>query len=136
VLFPYNFLMLAQPDYARDAEALLALCVERGVGIQTIKAVARRRLAPGMQRPRRCWYEPIEEARASEHAIDFVLGREPLFLNTSSDLVILERTLEAAAGREDDRGAPSAEVMRASLDAVEAEPLFVPGLDDVGPAPV
>jgi aryl-alcohol dehydrogenase-like predicted oxidoreductase len=135
VLFPYNFPMLAQPAYARDTEALLALCAERRVGVQTIKAVARRRLSPGMDRPRRCWYEPLEEADAFEHAVDYVLGREALFLNSSSDLVILERTLEAAARWETHREAPSETVMRTALAKVEAEPLFVPGLDDVGPAP-
>ena len=55
VLFPYNFPMQAQPDYARDTEALLALCQERKVAVQTIKAVARRRLDPDMERARRCW---------------------------------------------------------------------------------
>ena len=43
VLFPYNVTMCAVPGYAADVEALIALCERRGVAMQTIKAVARRR---------------------------------------------------------------------------------------------
>lgn len=135
VLFPYNFPLLAQPDYARDVAALLALCAERGVAVQTIKAVARRRWAPGDEPSRRCWYEPIEEVRAFEHALRFVLGHEALFLNTSSDLVILERSLAAAAALEEGSNTPSDAAMREVLAGVDAQPLFSPGFDDVGRAP-
>jgi len=135
VLFPYNFPMCEQADYARDAEALINLCTSRGVAIQTIKAVARRRWAHGMQRARHCWYEPIEEPAAFERAVHFVLGRAPLFLNSSSDSVILERTLEVAANLVPGSQVPGPEAMREALHPVEAQPLFVPGLDDTGPAP-
>ena len=135
VLFPYNALMLAQTDYARDVETLLALCAERGVAVQTIKAVARRRIAHGAERSHRCWYVPIEEPQAFEQAIRLVLSREPLFLNTSSDLTILERTLEVAAQLPEVPEAPDPETLREALAQIGAEPLFVPGLDDVGTAP-
>ena len=36
VLFPYNFTMLENPQYAAEAEALIAACTERGVAMQTI----------------------------------------------------------------------------------------------------
>ena len=135
VLFPYNYPLLAQPAYAEDVEALLALCAERGVAVQTIKAVARRRWAQGQERRRRCWYEPIEDPTAFERAIRFVLGHEMLFLNTSSDLTILERSLEAASRWEVGSPQPGDEAMRQALAAIDAHALFRPGLDDVGPAP-
>jgi aryl-alcohol dehydrogenase-like predicted oxidoreductase len=135
VLFPYNFLLMAQPDYARDAEELLSTCRERRVAVQTIKAVASRRWAAGATPDRRCWYRPIEDPAAFEQAIRFVLGRPGLFLNSSSDLTILERTLECAARLEEAPAPPEGAAMRAALDRIGAEPLFVPGLDDVGPAP-
>ena len=135
VLLPYNFPMLAQTEYARDLEALLALCRERGVAVQTIKAVAKRRIAHDAEPRYRCWYEPIEDATAFERAVHFVLGREPLFLNTSSDLGILERTLQAAARRDERARVPDDDLMRDALARAGAEPLFVPGLDDVGRAP-
>ena len=74
VLFPYNFPLLSQPDYARDAEALLEVCASRGVAIQTIKAVARRRWAAKGERTRRCWYEPIEEPAAFGAVVFNFLG--------------------------------------------------------------
>ncbi|MEX1103077.1 MAG: aldo/keto reductase, partial [Dehalococcoidia bacterium] len=47
VLLPYNFSMSRQPDYAADFDALIRVCRERGVAIQTIKSVARRRWQEG-----------------------------------------------------------------------------------------
>ena len=127
--------MLAQPGYARDVTALVDVCAERGVALQTIKAVARRRWAQGHEPGRRCWYEPIEEPDAFERAIHFVLGRESLFLSSSSDLVIFERTLAAAASWAEGSGVPSDEAMREALARIDAQPLFLPGLDEVGRAP-
>jgi len=135
VLFPYNLPMLDQPDYAEDVEKLLACCAERGVAAQTIKAVARRRWPAEGERGRLCWYEPLEEPAAFEQAVGLVLAREPLFLNTSSDLNIAERTLQAASRWFADPLEPSRDALRAALVGARAEPLFVPGLDDVGPAP-
>lgn len=140
VLLPYNAPVLAQPGYAADFEALAAVCRARGVALQTIKAVARRRWADPARATRRCWYEPIEDERALELAVHFVLARPDAFLNTSSDLVTLERTLAAAArfdpaewaARPDAAG----ELARA-LAAMDARSLFEPGLDDprIAPAP-
>jgi aryl-alcohol dehydrogenase-like predicted oxidoreductase len=135
VLFPYNYPQLAQPDYARDVEALLALCAERGVAVQTIKAVARRRWAHDAETTRLSWYEPIEDPVAFERAVHFVLAREPLHLNTSSDLTIFERTLAAAKHFQEGSPAPGASEMQSALAGVGAQPLFEPGLDDVGRAP-
>jgi len=39
VLFPYNYVQLRDGAYARDVQALMALCEERGVAMQTIKAI-------------------------------------------------------------------------------------------------
>lgn len=135
VLFPYNYPLRAQPGYARDVEELLAVCLAQGVATQTIKAVARRRWPASGERGRHCWYEPIEDPAVFDQAIDFVLARKSLFLNSSSDLVIFERTLRAVANRSERIDAPSDEAMREALQQIGAQPLFAPGLDDVGPAP-
>lgn len=135
VLFPYSYSQLGQAEYKRDVEALIAVCQERGVAMQTIKAVARRRWGHDAETTRLAWYEPIEEPTAFEHAVHFVLAREALHLNTSSDLVILERTLTAAARFAEAGTAPSDEELSAALANAGVQPLFVPGLDDVGRAP-
>src|SRR4051812_46162422 len=47
VLFPWNFSLLRDPAYRADVDALLELCAEREVAVQTIKSVARRRWEEG-----------------------------------------------------------------------------------------
>ena len=96
VLLPYNFAQLADATYRGDVERLLATCAERNVAVQTIKSVARRRWA-NQDEPHFSWYEPLTDGDALARAVRFVLGRAPLFLNTSSDLRLLRSILEAAS---------------------------------------
>ncbi len=129
VLLPYNFSMMNQPQYAADAEALIAVCRERRVAVQTIKSIARRRWQPDDSSPRYSWYEPLRDPAALRRAVHFVLRRPGLFLNTSSDATLLRMVLEIAADAEtEDR---DAQAFAAELDADVAQqgiqPLFVPG---------
>ena len=126
VLFPYNFTMLQNPDYAADAHALLAVCAERGVAAQTIKSVARRRWQEDSQ-PRFSWYEPLRDPEAIRRAVHYVLAHPGVFLNTSSDATILRHTLEAAA---DTALAPADADMQIDVTALGVEPLFVRGVSD------
>ena len=127
VLLPYNFTMLAQPDYAADVERLLAVCAQRGVAVQTIKAIARRRWGEGDGR-RHSWYEPIRDAEALGRAVRFVLSKPGLFLNTSSDATLLPALLAAA---EQPPASPSARELEADVARLELTPLFVRGVSDV-----
>ncbi len=126
VLLPYNFTMLAQPEYAADVERLLAVCVQRGVAVQTIKAIARRRWGEGNER-RYSWYEPIRDAEALGRAVRFVLSKPGLFLNTSSDATLLPVVLAAA-----DQAAapPTARELEADVVRLGLAPLFVRGVSD------
>src|SRR5947208_13908655 len=60
VLLPYNFALLQHEDYRRDVDALLDVCSDRSVAVQTIKSIARRRWEDG-DGPRYSWYEPIRD---------------------------------------------------------------------------
>jgi aryl-alcohol dehydrogenase-like predicted oxidoreductase len=126
VLLPWNFTMLAQPDYAADAEALLALCRERGVAVQTIKAIARRRWPEGGGR-RHSWYEPIREPDAIRRAVHFVLAQPGLFLNSSSDATLLRPLLEAACERVEP---PARRELEGDVARLGLAPLFVRGVSD------
>ena len=126
VLLPYNFTMLSQPDYARDFETLSELCQERGVAIQTIKAVARRRWRNGSE-PRFSWYEPIKDPAALQRAVHFVLARPGLFLNTTSDATLLPQLLEAAS--DEPERVSDAQLAR-DVATFEMEPLFIPGVSE------
>ena len=127
ILVPYNYAMMQQPQYADDFNALYNMCQDRGVAMQTIKSVAARRWQDDDEEKRFSWYRPITDVDAMKRAIDFVLSRENLFVNTSSDATLLERSLDAIAQ-------PTAEVDLALLaeDAQRfgVEALFVRDVSD------
>jgi aryl-alcohol dehydrogenase-like predicted oxidoreductase len=127
VLLPYNFPMLAQPDYAADVERLLAFCAARGVAVQTIKSIARRRWPEGGSDRRYSWYEPIRDAAALRRAVRFVLSRQGLFLNTSSDATLLPALLAAA---EESAPPPSPSELEADAIRLAMAPLFMWGGSD------
>jgi aryl-alcohol dehydrogenase-like predicted oxidoreductase len=127
VLVPYNFSMLQDPTYRAELEALLAVCEARGVAVQTIKSVARRRWREDDESRRFSWYEPLRDPDAIARAVHFVLARPGLFLNSSSDATLLRPILTAATHP---APAPAAEVLRADADRYAVEPLFVRGVSD------
>ncbi|HYK68441.1 MAG TPA: aldo/keto reductase [Streptosporangiaceae bacterium] len=120
VLLPYNYTLMANDQYRADAEALLEVCQQRGVAVQTIKSVARRRWAEGAG-PRFSWYEPLPDGAALNRAVRYVLGRPGLFLNSSSDARLLRPTLQAAAFS---GPPPTDEEMAADVGRHDIEPLF------------
>jgi aryl-alcohol dehydrogenase-like predicted oxidoreductase len=120
VLLPYNYALMSIDHYRADMEALLEVCERRGVAVQTIKSVARRRW-PDAAGPRFSWYEPLADGDALARAVRYVLGRPGLFLNSSSDARLLRPTLEAAAVG---GPPPSDQEMAADVDGQEIEPLF------------
>jgi len=121
VLLPYNFPMMQNPQYAADFEALLATCKERNVVVQTIKAITR---APWGDRPQTTatWYEPFQDQDAIDLTVDWVLGRDGIFLNTVGDIHVLPKVLDAA---ERFTTRPSDEQMTALVNEWHVEPLFV-----------
>jgi len=126
VLCPYNFSMMAQPEYATDFEALATLCRERNVALQTIKSLARRRWQ-ATEGPKFSWYEPLTDADAIRRAVHWVLSRDDVFLNSSSDARILQPTLLAAKEMIE---SPSDRDMQQDSDSFAIEPLFERGLSD------
>ena len=122
LLLPYSFSMLDIPEYANELDALLATCKEKGVAVQTIKSLARRRWQDDSQ-PRYSWYEPLHDADAIARAVRYILSKPQLFLNTSSDATLLPTLLEAATtgGAE-----PSRAELEADVTNFGIEPLFVP----------
>ena len=109
--------------YAADADALIEVCTARGVALQTIKSVARRRWQDDSQ-PRFSWYEPLRDEEAIRRAVHFVLDRPGLFLNSSSDATLLKTILDAAS--ESSRAA-SPRDLEADAERFGIEALFVPG---------
>jgi len=96
VLLPYSYVQLRDELYATDFEALADVCADRGVAVQTIKAIT---LAPwdGREQTAATWYEPLREQSDVDLAVDWVLGRPGVFLNTVGDVALLPKVLDAAS---------------------------------------
>jgi aryl-alcohol dehydrogenase-like predicted oxidoreductase len=94
VLLPYSYVQMRDERYAADFEALAAVCGERGVAMQTIKAIS---LAPwnGREQTAATWYEPLREQEDIDLAVHWVLGRPDVFLNTVGDVAVLPSVLDA-----------------------------------------
>jgi aryl-alcohol dehydrogenase-like predicted oxidoreductase len=127
VLLPYNFSMMQDAEYARQFEALLTVCRKRGVAVQTIKSIARRRWEEGVTPRTTTWYEPLENQEEINHAVHYALSKPGIFVNTASDLVLLPRMIEAARRYEH---APSDAALRADAERLAIAPLFVRGYAD------
>jgi len=123
VLLPYNYTMMANPSYAADFEKVDEVCRTRGVALQTIKAVARRRWQND-DVPHFSWYEPLRDRDAVQRHVRWVLSRPGVFLNTTSDAKVLPDVLDAA---EQTIERPAASEMEADVEHYDMEPLFAPG---------
>jgi predicted aldo/keto reductase-like oxidoreductase len=120
VLLPYSYVMMQNPQYAADFDALTELCQERVVAVQTIKSLVHRPWGE-RERTRATWYEPLEEKGAVDRAVHWVLGNPQVFLNTVGDIHVLPRVLDAAS-RFQER--PSEEEMQGAVQQFEMAPLF------------
>jgi predicted aldo/keto reductase-like oxidoreductase len=121
VLVPYNYSLMQNPRYAADLGALVTLCREHNVAIQTIKSIARR---PWDDRPKTYntyFYEPLDTQEAIDKAVHWVLGYPDTFLITAGDMKILPKMLEAA-NRFEKR--PSDTEMSAIGDKLDIQPIF------------
>lgn len=121
VLLPYSFIALQDDAYRADVEELLAVCADRGVAVQTIKAIGRRRWPEGYDGHRFSWYEPVDDPEAIARAVRWVLSNDQLFLNTSSDARLLRAALDAAATP---AAVPTEAELQADVEAHGIQPLF------------
>ena len=95
-MFPVNARLWADDAYRRDAEALLARCAERDVGVMAIKAAAAR---PWGDRPHTSstWYEPYTAATEVDRGVRFTLSVPGVdAFCTPGDLDVLALALESA----------------------------------------
>ena len=130
VLLPYNYMDMQDERYAREFEELYALCLEKGVAIQTIKSIAKRRWQEGDESPKFSWYEPIRDDAALRRAVHWVLRRPGLFLNSSSDATLLAKIIQAAEEFDAENLADLEEQVTADVDSQALESLFARGTRD------
>jgi aryl-alcohol dehydrogenase-like predicted oxidoreductase len=94
VLFPINFVQLANPEYRKYTEELIATCKTKDVGTMIIKSITK---APWGERPHTAptWYEPFNQMDEIQRAVNFVLSYDVTGLCTAGDTRILPMMLEA-----------------------------------------
>jgi aryl-alcohol dehydrogenase-like predicted oxidoreductase len=121
MLFPINFVQMAQPAYRRDAEGLVARCRELDVGTMIIKSITR---GPwdGHQRTHTTWYRPFEDPKEIQRCVDFTLSHDVTGICTAGDTRLLPPVLDAC-----ERFTPMPAAQRESLMAEGGsrhQPLF------------
>jgi aryl-alcohol dehydrogenase-like predicted oxidoreductase len=122
VLLPLNHIMMQNPTYAADFKVLTRICREQGVAMQTIKSLAVGAWGEGDQRTTGTWYEALTEQPDIDLAVHWVLGHEGMFLNTSSDIGLLTKILDAT---ERYKAPPTRADMDALVTRAAMSPLFV-----------
>lgn len=95
VMFPLNFILWADVEYRRAAQALLDRCAVDGVGVQVIKSIAK---APWGERRKtqNTWYEPFTDQPTIDRAVAFNLSQPVTTLCSVGDPVLLPKFLDAA----------------------------------------
>jgi aryl-alcohol dehydrogenase-like predicted oxidoreductase len=94
ILFPLNFVQMANPEYRKYAEELIAQCKAKDVGTMIIKSITK---APWGERPHTAttWYEPFEEMDEIQRAVNFSLSYEVTGVCTAGDIRVLPLMLKA-----------------------------------------
>ena len=121
VLLPYNPTMMQNAQYAAEFEQLMAVCQAKNVAVQTIKALSK---GPWGDKPKThtTWYEPFSTQEEIDLAVQWVLARPGVFLNTVGDTTLLPMTLAAAARV--DTAVPQATITE-KMTSINMKPLFV-----------
>ena len=121
VLFPLNFVQMANPEYRGYAEELIAQCKAKDVGTMIIKSITR---APWGDRPHTAttWYEPFEQMDDIQPAVNFALSYDVTGLCTAGDIRVLPLMLQAC---ENYTALSDAEREEMIQSAHKYEPLFV-----------
>ncbi len=121
VLLPYSYTVMQDEVYEHDFEALVKTCQERNVAVQTIKSITRGPWAT-TERSRSTWYQPLENQADIDVAVQWVIGRPGIFLNTVGDIHLLPKVLDAAARFE---RRPTDAEMKAVVEQEHMTALFV-----------
>jgi aryl-alcohol dehydrogenase-like predicted oxidoreductase len=121
VLFPINFVQMANPEYRRYAEELITQCKAKDVGTMIIKSITK---APWGERTHTAttWYEPFEKMDDIQPAVNFALSYDVTGLCTAGDIRVLPVMLQAC-----ENFTPLNDAEREGMiqSAHKYEPLFV-----------
>ena len=94
VLFPLNFVQMANPEYHRHAKELISVCRSKDVGTMLIKSITKGPWGD-KQHTATTWYEPFEEMEEIQQAVNFVLSYEVTGICTAGDVRVLPLVIQA-----------------------------------------
>jgi aryl-alcohol dehydrogenase-like predicted oxidoreductase len=94
ILFPLNFVQFAQPEYRRNAEALIETCRKQDVGTMVIKTITQGPWGDKVHTAN-TWYEPFNKLEEIQRAVNFALSFDVTGLCTAGDTQILPLVLKA-----------------------------------------
>jgi aryl-alcohol dehydrogenase-like predicted oxidoreductase len=94
VLFPLNFVQLANPEFRKYAEELVATCKARDIGTMIIKSITK---GPWGDKPHTAttWYEPFHNMDEIQKGVNFSLSYDVTGICTPGDTRVLPLVLEA-----------------------------------------
>ncbi len=94
ILFPLNFIQMANPQYRKDVENLISECIKKDVGTMVIKSITK---GPWGEKDHTAttWYEPFEQLHEIQTAINFALSHPITGICTAGDTRILPLVIQA-----------------------------------------
>jgi aryl-alcohol dehydrogenase-like predicted oxidoreductase len=94
VLFPLNFVQMANPEYRKNAEELIATCKAKDIGTMIIKSITK---GPWGEKPHTAttWYEPFDKMDEIQKGVNFALSYDVSGLCTAGDTRVLPLVLQA-----------------------------------------
>jgi len=121
VMFPLNFVQLANPEFRNYAEELIATSKAKDVGTMIIKSITK---APWGERSHTAttWYEPFDKSDEIQPAVNFALSHDVTGLCTAGDTRILPMVIKAC---ENFSRLSKSEMEEMIKSGRQHEPLFV-----------
>jgi predicted aldo/keto reductase-like oxidoreductase len=94
ILFPLNYVQMANPEYRKYTDELIATCNAKDVGTMIIKSITK---SPWGDREHTAttWYEPFDKQDEIQNAVNFVLSHDVTGICTAGDTRILPMVLKA-----------------------------------------
>lgn len=94
ILFPLNFVQMANPEYRKHAKELIATCRAKDVGTMVIKTITK---APWGERQHTAntWYEPFDKMDEIQRGVNFALSYDVTGLCTVGDTRLLPMVIQA-----------------------------------------
>jgi predicted aldo/keto reductase-like oxidoreductase len=94
VLFPLNFVQMANPEFRKYAEELVATCKARDIGTMIIKSITKGPWGD-KQHTATTWYEPFHQMDEIQKGVNFALSYEVSGICTAGDTRVLPLVLQA-----------------------------------------